>query len=365
MRIGLLIYGDLASISGGYLYNRQLVSYLQRQGEQVEIISLPQRRFWLQLADNFKQSLIHQILALQLDVLIEDAMVHPSLVWLNTQLIQDHQLPVLTLVHLLQSFEQHPASSLWAYRALERYYLREVSGIIANSQTTLAQLKTLVPLALPPQCVALPAADHLPPVRLTAQHLQQKAMQSGALKILVVGNVIRRKGLHVLINALGLMPHIDIQVNVAGRLEMEPEYVQSLRQQLKNIGLEARVNFLGVVTGEALVQLYAQHQLMVLASSYESYGIVYVEALQFGLPIIGTSAGAAQEIIRPGVNGYLIPPEDAKALAEILTMLQLDRRLLSTLSQTARQSYENYPRWDTSCAIIHAFLKTYLPDYPR
>ncbi len=359
MRIGLLIYGELASVSGGYLYNRQLVSYLQRQGEQVEIISLPQRRFGLQLTDNFKQSLLQAILALKLDVLIEDAMVHPSMVWLNTRLLADHQLPVLALVHLLQSFEQHPGYSLWAYRALERYYFSRVSGIIANSQTTLAQLKTLVPAALPPQCVAVPSADHLPPVTITAQDLQQKALQSGALKVLVVGNVIRRKGLHVLINALGLMPNIDVQVNVAGRLDMEPEYVQSVHQQLKSIGLEARVKLLGVITGQNLVELYHQHQLMVLASSYESYGIVYVEALQFGLPIIGTTAGAAKEIIQPAVNGYLIPPEDATALAEILTALHLDRSLLSTLSKTAWHSYQSYPRWDTSCAIIHQFLKNY------
>lgn len=46
---------------------------------------------------------------------------------------------------------------------------------------------------------------------------------------------------------------------------------------------------------------------MVLTSAYESYGIVYVEAQQFGLPFIGTTAGADREIISHGDNGYLIP----------------------------------------------------------
>jgi glycosyltransferase involved in cell wall biosynthesis len=176
------------------------------------------------------------------------------------------------------------------------------------------------------------------------------------LKILVVGNVIRRKGLHVLIKALRQIPVEDFQVTVAGRLDMEPAYV---KQMLKLIGagqLQDRVILKGPVQGSSLADLYRQHHLMVLPSSYESYGIVYVEAQQFGLPVIGTTAGAAGEIISHGDNGYQIPPEDNNALAELVQILHHDRELLLTVSLNALAAYDRHPQWKESCEIIRQYL---------
>ena len=55
MHIGLLIYGEMDTISGGYLYNRQLVAFLRNQGEQVTIIALPYRNYRRHITDNFKR----------------------------------------------------------------------------------------------------------------------------------------------------------------------------------------------------------------------------------------------------------------------------------------------------------------------
>ncbi len=54
MRLGLVIYGNLETISGGYLYDRKLVEHLERQGDQVEIISLPWRNYARHLGDNLQ-----------------------------------------------------------------------------------------------------------------------------------------------------------------------------------------------------------------------------------------------------------------------------------------------------------------------
>jgi glycosyltransferase involved in cell wall biosynthesis len=95
---------------------------------------------------------------------------------------------------------------------------------------------------------------------------------------------------------------------------------------------------------------------MALPSSYESYGIVYVEAQQFGLPVIGTTEGAAKEIISHGDNGYLVPPEDPQALADLLQKLHHDRPLLLTMGRNALAAYIRHPRWDESCEIIRQYL---------
>lgn len=355
MRIGLLTYGDMASISGGYLYNRKLVDYLQSRGDEVIIISLPPCGYWRSLGDNFGASCFRQIAAANLELLIEDAMVHPSVVLLNRRISRQLNIPIISLVHLLNSFDRQPWYSAWFKCAVERLYLKSVNGIIANSQTTLAQLQQLLDQHLPPYCVAVPAADHFDAVNITPTELQQRAQAPGPLKILAVGNVIRRKGLHVLIRALGQLTGENFRVTVAGRLDMEPDYVAVLKQQIRDLRLQGEIVFKGAVEAAALPELYRQHQLMVLPSSYESYGIVYVEAQQFGLPAIGTTAGAAKEIIGHGENGYLIEPENHRLLAGYLHILQNDRQLLTRLSRNALAAYARHPGWLESCEIIRRF----------
>ena len=252
MRIGLLVYGDMETVSGGYLYNRKLVTYLRRHGIQVAIISLPLRSYWRHLGDNFSTRCFEQIAAANIDLLIQDAMVHPSVLLMNRRLT----IPVVTLVHLLAGFEHHPGYSAWFYRAIERYYLKSVSGIIANSLTTLAQIRELLGELLPPHCLAVPAGDNFPAVSIAIDAIKQRALIPGPLKILVVGNVIRRKGLHVLIQALKQLPAGDFQVTVAGRLDMEPGYVQQVQKSIRAAELQDRVILKGPVQGQSLTELY-------------------------------------------------------------------------------------------------------------
>lgn len=356
MHIGLLIYGDIDAVSGGYLYNRQLVAYLRSKGDQVTIISFPYRNYQSHITDNFKSACLKQLTAAKVDVLIQDAMVHPSVFLLNQQFYQETKIPIIGLVHLLTSVEQHSRLNAWFYRAIEYRYFQSVSGLILNSQTTLQQVKKLTTQSIKPFCIAVPAGNNFKDIVLDINKIKQRCLSLGSLKILVVSNVIRRKGLHVLIKALGLLPHQDYQVTVAGRLDMEPKYVQQLKKAIKHHLLETQIFFKGPIQGQALADLYLTHHIMVLPSAYESYGIVYVEAQQFALPVFGTTAGAAKEIIKHGVNGYLIEPEDHQALAILLQTMYQDRALLYQLSQNACHAYKQQPKWPESCEIIRRFL---------
>lgn len=175
MRIGLLVYGEMETLSGGYLYNRKLVSYLHSQGDQVEIISLPLRSYLRDLGDNLSNFCLEQIAA-DIDILIQDAMVHPSVFLMNRRLTRQVEVPVVTLVHLLTSFDHHPWYGAWFYRAIERRYLLSVEGIIANSQTTLTQARELLLTRLPPRCIAVPAGDNFPKVTIDLDAVSQRAL---------------------------------------------------------------------------------------------------------------------------------------------------------------------------------------------
>ena len=100
--------------------------------------------------------------------------------------------------------------------------------------------------------------------------------------------------------------------------------------------------------------------MLVVPSSYEGFGIVYLEGMGFGLPAIGTTAGAAGEIIDPGKTGYLIAPEDVKTLAGHLNSLATNRNLLLHLSINARERYLRQPLWTGAARNIRDFLYSLL-----
>ena len=147
MRLGLVIYGSLDTVSGGYLYDRELVAHLRRQGDTVEIVSLPWRGYAPHLGDNLSPRLRDRLAKLDVDVLLQDELNHPSLFTLNRRLPHASP-PRLAIVHHLRSSEHHPAWLMPLYRSIERRYLGSVHGLIYNSFTTRLAVEACTP---PPQ----------------------------------------------------------------------------------------------------------------------------------------------------------------------------------------------------------------------
>ena len=94
-------------------------------------------------------------------------------------------------------------------------------------------------------------------------------------------------------------------------------------KQVADYDLSSIVHFHGSLDNAPLIELLKQSHVLVVPSSYEGFGIVYLEGMGFGLPAIGTTAGAAGEIITHGENGYLIQPDDAKHSRNIYPISQV------------------------------------------
>ena len=80
-------------------------------------------------------------------------------------------------------------------------------------------------------------------------------------------------------------------------------------------GLGERVRLLDTVTPAELIGLLESHHCLAVPSFYEGFGIVYIEAMRFGAPVIASTAGAIPEVVADGREGFLVPPGDADALA--------------------------------------------------
>ena len=355
MRIGLLIYGSLDTISGGYLYDRQLVEHLQANGDDVEIVSLPWRSYLLHLGDNLSASLIRRLAYLPVDVLLQDELNHPSLFWGNRILKKRASYPIIAIVHHLRSSESHPAWLNQVYRRVERRYLRSVDGFVFNSQTTRQVVEGLIGAGRP-GVVAYPAGDRLRP-GLTDEQLAARAWEPAPLRLLFLGNLIPRKGLHTLLEAVARLPRPAWRLAVAGSLEMDRSYADAIHRQVAANGLTEHVQFLGPLRDTDLLTQLQISQVLAVPSIYEGFGIAYLEGMGFGLPAIASTGGAAREVITPGVDGFLISPGDAPALAAYLLQLVEDRELLLKMSLAARRRFATHPTWDETTSRIRAFLE--------
>jgi glycosyltransferase involved in cell wall biosynthesis len=154
--------------------------------------------------------------------------------------------------------------------------------------------------------------------------------------------------LHTLIEAISFQSSA-FSLDVVGGLKAEPKYARTMQEK-------AIVRFHGPLDNEDLVARLKSAQVLVVPSSYEGFGIVYLEGMAFGLPAIGTTAGAASEIISDGENGYLISPDDAAMLAERLSTLAHDQDLLADMSVKALDRYHEQPTWEQTAASIRQFL---------
>jgi glycosyltransferase involved in cell wall biosynthesis len=357
MKIGLVIYGSLDTLSGGYLYDRMLVEYLRAQGDSVELISLPWRNYLSHLLDNFSFRL-----PAGLDVLIQDELNHPSLLTANRFL---HPYPVISLVHHLRSSEQRPAWQNSIYRIVERRYLRSVDGFIFNSGTTRGVVHALVGNDKP-NLVAYPPTDRFgdgwsADADEAAEWICARSMEDAPLRLLFIGNVIPRKGLHTLLDALAQMPEGSVQLDIVGSLVTDPGYAGEMQKRAGKIN-PASIRFHGALNTDPLEGMLKTSHVLVVPSSYEGFGIVYLEGMAFGLPAIGTTAGAAPEIIEEGRTGYLIDPRDDQALASHLAAFARDRELLTRLSLNAWQRYRRQPKWEQTAASLRSFLQNQIRE---
>lgn len=362
MKVGLVIRGNLSFPSGGFLYDRQLVGTLRQAGDTVEVISLPWDGYAAGLARGVDPRLHARLRAWRGDVLLQDELAHPVLAPVNRALRRDARAPIVSIVHHLRVSERLGALAAAAARTAESAYLRSVDAFVFNGTVTRSTVEALIGAGAP-GIIAPPGGDRLGP-GLTEARVVSRAREGGALRILFVGNLIPRKGLLVLLQALASLSRETWSLTVAGSPHVDRAHAREVRRFVDTNGLGANVHLAGhLEDGDLARQLAAAHVLAV-PSEYEGFGIAYLEAMGFGVVPIGSSAGGATELIQDGTSGYLVPPGDWQALARVLGILAADRSTLQAVAVGALGRFQEFPGWEPRMLEVRSWLASLAAIWP-
>ena len=204
MRIGIIIYGSPAQLSGGYLYDRILADHLRQSGLSVDFLSLKKMPYVFQPVVPMR--MIFPAIRRppgKFDLIIVDELCHPALALRLGSIKRLAGCPIVVLVHHLKRNERVWFLSRIMATLLEQSLLRHADGIIANSSSTRHEIEQLVPFARP-LVVAQPAGNrfNIPHQKMSEKNI---ILDSSKFRVLFVGNVIPRKGADTLIDSLILM----------------------------------------------------------------------------------------------------------------------------------------------------------------
>ena len=345
MNIGLTLYGSLDERSGGFRYDRKLVAGLRAEGDTVEVIELPWQAYPRGLLDNCSRRFRSRLEA-DVDVMLQDELAHPSLFRTNRHL----PYPVVSIVHHLRSSEHRRLAPL--YRRIEAQYLDTVDAVVCNSGATRRTVTGTGGLRPEETVVAPPAGDRFDP-DLSHAYIETRARES-PLRLVFVGNVIPRKGLSTLVSGLSRV-EADWKLTVVGK-PVDGRYQDRVQRKGRRAGIDDRIHLAGELSDSELAALLRQSHVLAVPSRYEGFGIVYLEAMSFGLPPIATSAGGPNEFVTDGETGFLVDPGDTTTVSRAVEKLATDRELLVEMGQAARRRYERQPGWPVTIGRVREGL---------
>ena len=348
MTLRIEVWGPpLGLLTGGNIYDRMLVEGLRERGHEVTI-----REFDGQRGNAPDPSRTP-------DVVLQDELLHRT--FLRKNLSWKRSRPrIVALVHHLQSAEpEWEQAERKRLRQEERAYLESVDGVLSPSRASVEAARQLSGRPLP-AAVAAPGRDRFAGAALPALPGlgEISARASGPLQAAFVANLIPRKRLLEVLEAVAAVP--DWSLSVAGREDADPGYADRARRRAAASDLRGRVTFQGVLEPEALAALLRRSCLLVVPSTHEGFGIVYLEGFAFGLPALAAASGGAAEIVSEGETGWLIRSPDGKSaserVAECLRLLAADRGRLVSMAISAADRHRRHPTWRESATTAESVL---------
>ena len=222
-------------------------------------------------------------------------------------------------------------------RPVMKFIVGRAQAIFANSHFTASKISELRPVKIEWSPYGSP---------LTTGDVPNVHARNGRYRILFVGRHIERKGIEYLIRSAARLDPEKFEVRIVGK--------GSLTDSLRELAAEVaprNVTFTGPLSPEMLRREYLQGNCFVLPAIVDSngdtegLGVVLIEAMQSGLPVVASDVGGIPDVVVDGETGILVPEKDPDALANAFTRLEGDRSLESRLVEGASRRIGEYFNW--------------------
>jgi D-inositol-3-phosphate glycosyltransferase len=281
--------------------------------------------------------------------------------WVALELQKDWGAPILQMFHTLGHLKNSVAGNLanreaHARTRVETDVMCGVQRIIAATPVDKAQMIEYYG-ADPERIQVLPLGVDLELFRPIPQEEARRYVGLGDQEerlLLFVGRLDPVKGLNVLFDALcqllrSLTPGDSRGVSLAVIGGDSVEAAEALRNEAicldevkERYGLKEMVAFLGSQSQETLPYYYSAADVCVMPSLYESFGLVALEAMACGTPVVASRVGGLPHVVADGISGYLVPENDPAGLAEKLKLLLTDPDLRARLGAQAHELAQGF-----------------------
>lgn len=181
--------------------------------------------------------------------------------------------------------------------------------------------------------------DHLSNgIDLSLVRVKESYARAG--RMVHAGRLGHEKNVDVVIRAFArcLAHGMDASLDVVG----DGPARESLERLVARLGIKERVRFLGFVARDELVGRYREYDAFLTASTIETQGIVLLEAMAAGLPVVGVRALAIPEIVRSGRSGIVVAPGDIQSFARAIERIERDDALRERMGQNARHDVQHH-----------------------
>jgi len=281
-----------------------------------------------------------------------------------------------TLVMMKNRVAQSPDEIEGQYRLEgEQSVLKSADRIIAATPAELAQLQWLYQADTRKIVVIPPGVDigrfyPIPP----DEAKEFIGVPPCGRMILFVGRIEPLKGLDVLLESISHLRQDDTLgeirfclVVIGGEKETDNEMMSAEMTRIKTLGaqygLQDMVAFLGKRGQDTLPYYYSAAEVVVVPSYYESFGMVALEAMACGTPVVASQVGGLAYLVQDGVTGYTVPVDDPQSLAERLMSLLSDSALRNKMGQQAVQYAQGYA-WEHIAQRLLSVYENLRKDIP-
>lgn len=292
---------------------------------------------------------IRQILRAEaFDVIHLQEPLTPSITWFLLM-----QRAVLRQTITIGTFHAYHERPNWIYahgRPLFGYFFARLDGLIAVSEAARQFARQM----FPGEYQIIPNGVDLR--RFGKKQQANRLLQTSPINILFVGRLDRRKGFGCLLDSfLRLKPiYPDLRLTVVG--PFDPALCQPYRRLAAAQGV-TDIDFVGYVPPEQLPAFYHQADIFCAPSlGFESFGIVLLEAMAAGLPVVASDIAGYRSVIHPGREGWLVPPGEPESLAAALRHLIDHPQQRRAMGRRGQQQAELYS-WDGITEQILTFYR--------